>query len=215
MSIITSFDINCRQCPRLVTYLNTVKEQYPTYHCKPVPAFGIEGAKLLIVGLAPGLHGANKTGRPFTGDASGKLLFQTLYRYGFSNQPESYSKDDNLQLLSCRITNAVKCLPPENKPLSSEIASCNQFLAAELRFLAKDSIVLTLGAIAHQAVVKSFGLKLRDYKFSHATWHELPNNIKMVNSYHCSRYNLQTKRLTENMFHRLFSEIHSALTKNS
>lgn len=213
MNTITSFNIDCRKCARLATYLDEVNISYPQYHCRPVAACGPNSAQLLIVGLAPGLHGANKTGRPFTGDASGQLLFETLCQYGFANQPQSVSAEDELQLLNCRITNAVKCLPPENKPLSSEISACNQFLAAEMGVLSAGSIVLTLGTVAHQAVLRAFSLKLIDYKFSHAAWHELPNNIKMVNSYHCSRYNLQTKRLTKSMFNRLISEIHSSLTK--
>jgi uracil-DNA glycosylase family 4 len=211
MSITTSFDINCRQCPRLVTYLNAVKEQWPTYYCKPVPAFGQEDAKLLIVGLAPGLHGANRTGRPFTGDASGELLYQTLYQYGFSNQSTAISANDHLQLINCRITNAVKCLPPSNKPNAMEIETCNHFLAKEIGVLDENSVILTLGVVAHKAVLKALGLKLIDFQFKHAAWHDLPNRIKMVNSYHCSRYNTQTKRLTSDMFNQLFFEIQSTL----
>lgn len=201
------FDINCRQCMRLANFLDEVKSKHPSYFCKPVPAFGDANAKLVIVGLAPGMHGANQTGRPFTGDYAGVLLYQTLYKYGFATKPTSVSADDDLKLMNCRISNAVKCLPPDNKPLPAEIATCNQFIAAELNFLDKGSVVLALGNVAHTAVLKAFGLKLKDYKFAHAARHVLPNDLVLFDSYHCSRYNTQTKRLTEAMFHGVFAEI--------
>jgi uracil-DNA glycosylase len=215
MYITTSFDINCTQCSRLVSFLGEVKDKHPTYFCKPVASFGADDAKLLIVGLAPGLHGANKTGRPFTGDDSGNLLYDTLYKYGFANKPESIAADNGLQLINCRITNAVKCLPPDNKPLPSEVTSCNRFLSAETHTLVEGDVVLALGTVAHAAILKTFGLKLKDYKFSHGAWYTLPNGLKMVDSYHCSRYNTQTKRLTEAMFHQVFSDVQSILTKES
>ncbi len=201
------FDINCRKCPRLASFLASVKSKHPTYFCKPVPAFGDKSASLIIVGLAPGLHGANKTGRPFTGDHAGILLYETLFKYGFSTAPESNSIEGNLQLINCRVTNAVKCLPPENKPLPLEVATCNQFLAAELHDLNENDIILALGTIAHNAVLKAFGLKLKEYKFAHNAWHTLENGFKLVDSYHCSRYNTQTKRLTVEMFHQVFESI--------
>ncbi|WP_047550270.1 uracil-DNA glycosylase [Methylotenera sp. G11] len=201
------FDINCRQCPRLANFLDEVKSKHPSYFCKPVPAFGDANARLVIVGLAPGMHGANQTGRPFTGDYAGVLLYETLYKYGFATKPISVSADDDLKLINCRISNAVKCLPPDNKPLPAEIATCNQFIAAELNLMTKGSVVLALGNVAHTAVLKAFGLKLKDYKFGHAARHVLPNGLVLFDSYHCSRYNTQTKRLTEAMFHGVFAEI--------
>lgn len=207
MTTRATFDINCRQCARLANFLDEVKAKYPSYFCKPVPAFGDANAKLVIVGLAPGMHGANQTGRPFTGDYAGVLLYETLYKYGFATKPQSLSADDDLQLINCRISNAVKCLPPDNKPLPMEITTCNQFLAAELNLLAVNSIILALGNVAHSAVLKAFNLKIKDYKFGHAMRHALPNGLILYDSYHCSRYNTQTRRLTEAMFHEVFAAI--------
>lgn len=208
------FDIECKQCPRLAGFLHEVKAKNPTYFCKPVPPFGDDNAKLIIVGLAPGMHGANRTGRPFTGDHAGILLYESLYKYGFATKPQSLAADDNLQLTSCRITNAVKCLPPENKPLPAEITTCNQFLAAELQQSNSGSVILALGNVAHLAVLKAFGLKIKDYKFAHAARHNLPNGLILVDSYHCSRYNTQTKRLTETMFHQVFAMIKAELLRS-
>lgn len=207
MKAPVTFDIHCRQCERLASFLDEVKAKYPGYFCKPVPAFGDANARLVIVGLAPGMHGANQTGRPFTGDYAGVLLYETLYKYGFATRPQSVSADDGLQLINCRISNAVKCLPPDNKPLPVEITTCNQFLGAELSQLADNSIILALGNVAHLAVLKAFGLKLKDYKFGHAARHVLPNGLVLYDSYHCSRYNTQTRRLTEVMFHEVFAAI--------
>jgi uracil-DNA glycosylase family 4 len=211
MKAAVTFDINCRQCERLAHFLDEVKTKHPTYFCKPVPAFGDANAKLVIVGLAPGMHGANQTGRPFTGDYAGVLLYETLYKYGFATRPQSVSADDGLQLINCRISNAVKCLPPDNKPLPAEITTCNQFLAAELMQLSENNIILALGNVAHLAVLKAFGLKLKDYKFGHAARHLLPNGQVLYDSYHCSRYNTQTRRLTEVMFHEVFAAIKNEL----
>lgn len=211
MSIDATFDINCRQCERLAHFLDEVKAKHPSYFCKPVPAFGDASAKLVIVGLAPGMHGANQTGRPFTGDYAGVLLYETLYKYGFATRPQSISADDGLLLINCRISNAVKCLPPDNKPLPVEIATCNQFLAAELSQLADNSIILALGNVAHLAVLKAFDSKLKDFKFGHAARHTLPNGLVLYDSYHCSRYNTQTRRLTEAMFHEVFAMIAAEL----
>lgn len=207
--MITSntFDISCRKCARLASFLDEVKLKHADYFCKPVPAFGDENAKLLIVGLAPGMHGANKTGRPFTGDYAGVLLYETLYKFGFATKPISESADDDLRLINCRISNAVKCLPPDNKPLPAEISTCNPYIAAELKAMKAGSVILALGNVAHAAVLKAFGLKLKDYKFAHAARHALPNGLVLYDSYHCSRYNTQTKRLTEEMFHGIFAEI--------
>src|SRR3989338_1937083 len=209
------FDIECRQCPRLASFLHEVKAKNPTYFCKPVPPFGDASAKLIIVGLAPGMHGANRTGRPFTGDHAGILLYESLYKYGFATKPQSFAADDDLQLTNCRITNAVKCLPPDNKPLPAEIATCNQFLAAELQQLNSGSVILALGNVAHLAVLKAFGLKIKDYKFGHAAQYTLPNDLILVDSYHCSRYNTQTRRLTEAMFHAVFASIKAEILGRS
>lgn len=192
---------------RLAVFLDEVKARNPDYFCRPVPPFGDAGARLLIVGLAPGMHGANRTGRPFTGDYAGILLYETLHKYGLASHARSIAADDDLKLNNCRITNAVKCLPPENKPEGKEINACNRYLAAELRQLAPGSVILALGNIAHQAVLKALGAKAADYRFGHAARHVLPGKFVLYDSYHCSRYNTQTKRLTEAMFHDVFEKI--------
>lgn len=201
------FDPACLRCPRLAKHLRTVHEEFPEYHCKPVAPFGVAQPDLLIVGLAPGMHGANATGRPFTGDYAGILLYQTLYKFKFSNRPESTGLHDGLKLKQCRITNAVKCLPPANKPTPKEISTCNSYLAAELASLRKGSAVLVLGGIAHQAVLTALDLKKSAYKFAHGAEYELPNGLMLFTSYHCSRYNTQTRRLTAPMFHEVFRRI--------
>jgi uracil-DNA glycosylase family 4 len=196
------FSTNCKRCPRLATFLKQVKKKHPDYFSKPVPAFGDENASLLIVGLAPGMHGANATGRPFTGDHAGLLLYETLYKYGFSSDKESLA-GDNLKLINARITNAVKCLPPQNKPIGSEINTCNTWLQQELKLLPNNYVIVALGAIAHKAVIKALELKQSDYKFGHAAEHKLDRGV-LIDSYHCSRYNTQTKRLTTQMFEAVF-----------
>jgi len=195
-----TFDATCRRCPRLAGFLDEVKVKHPDYFAAPVPAFGDEHPRLLIVGLAPGMHGANRTGRPFTGDYAGILLYKTLFELGCSNILGTDNSNDGLVLNGVRISNAVKCLPPQNKPETSEIRECNPFIAAEIAQLPKDCNLLALGSIAHQAVLRSYGLKLGALKFGHGAVHELPDGRKLYDSYHCSRYNTQTKRLTETMF---------------
>lgn len=209
---LSRFNLACTECPRLATFLAVIRENYPTYHGRPVPSFGDENGRLLIVGLAPGLHGANATGRPFTGDFAGILLYQTLYDCGLSNQPESTSIDDGLKLINCRITNAVKCLPPQNKPTGQEINQCNHFLAQELVMLPSGNVIIALGTIAHNAVLKAFNLKLSQYKFKHGGHALLKGDIHFIDSYHCSRYNTQTKRLTEAMFQDVFKQAIALLT---
>lgn len=208
------FSINCHKCQRLVNFLNEVKVNYPNYHARPVPDFGDISPKLLIIGLAPGMHGANRTGRPFTGDFAGVLLYQTLFKYGFSNHEESISMNDGLELIGCRITNAVKCLPPGNKPESNEIKNCNGYLSGEITsFLAGRGVaLLALGTVAHRAVLMALGLRLKDYPFGHGLIHQLPNNLTLYDSYHCSRYNTQTKRLTTDMFEQVFKIISTNLS---
>ncbi len=199
-----SFDADCCRCPRLADFLADVKAQYPHYHAAPVAPFGDPKARLLIVGLAPGMHGANATGRPFTGDHAGILLYETLHKNGFSNRPQAVSLDDGLQLKDCRITNAVKCLPPQNKPVGSEINTCNGFLCEELTGPSAPSLVIALGSIAHQAVLKALKLRQKDFPFAHAAEHRLGEGLHLLDSYHCSRYNTQTRRLTPKMFNQVF-----------
>ncbi len=200
-----AFDPQCKLCPRLVAFLAEGKRDYPEYHCGPVAPFGDTNAQLVIVGLAPGFHGANASGRPFTGDYAGILLYNTLHRYGFSTASVSLSRDDGLQLKNARITNAVKCVPPENKPLPAEIKQCSRYIDSELVRLPANTIILALGTIAHTAVLRAFELRLLDYKFAHAAEHYLPGGLVLLDSYHCSRYNTNTGRLTEAMFHQVFA----------
>ncbi len=197
------FDKDCRACPRLAAFLDAVNEKYPEYYCRPVPPFGDARARFLIVGLAPGMHGANRTGRPFTGDHAGILLYQMLHKFGFSSHAESLAADDPLQLVDCRITNAVKCLPPDNKPVGAEVNTCNSFLASELETLPKGSVVLALGGIAHRAIIKALGRRQADYKFGHEVLHDV-GHFMLLDSYHCSRYNTNTGRLTGAMFEAVF-----------
>ena len=211
MSAPCCFDLSCRLCPRLASFLDQVKLSHPDYHALPVAPFGDPEAHLLIVGLAPGMHGANASGRPFTGDYAGLLLYQALYDFGFSNQAESTALNDGLQLKNCRITNAVKCLPPQNKPTGDEIKQCNPYLAAELTSLPKQSVILALGNIAHQAVLRAYGLKTSAAPFGHHRVFQLPNGHYLVSSYHCSRYNVQTRRLSMALFAEVFQTIQTLM----
>jgi len=208
---VSAFDPDCAQCPRLARHLVGVRREYPDYHARPVAPFGAVRPRLLIVGLAPGLHGANRSGRPFTGDHAGILLYATLHRFGYASRPESVARDDGLKLRQCRITNAVKCLPPQNKPTPAEVRGCNGYLRQELAALPPDAVVLALGAIAHQAVLRALDLRQADHRFAHGAVHALPGGRRLVDSYHCSRYNTQTRRLTEPMFHRVFARIETLL----
>jgi uracil-DNA glycosylase len=204
---MNGFCLDCRRCNRLASFLDDVRTKHPDYHAKPVPPFGDASPRLLIVGLAPGMHGANRSGRPFTGDYAGVLLYQTLHKFGFADKPVSQSADDGLRLTGCRITNAVKCLPPENKPTGDEVKRCNGFLAAEISALSKDSILLALGGIAHKAVLMATAEKIAAHKFAHGAKHRLQSGLTLVDSYHCSRYNTQTRRLTTAMFEQIFADI--------
>jgi uracil-DNA glycosylase family 4 len=194
------FDADCRRCPRLAAFLDAVKLEEPDYYCRPVPPFGDPLARLVIVGLAPGMHGANRTGRPFTGDHAGILLYRTLYKFGLATRPTSIAADDGLQLVDARITNSVKCLPPANKPLPAEIKECNAYLKAELQQSREARVILALGAIAHSAVLRAFDLRAAAMRFAHAAEHDLGAGRVLLDSYHCSRYNTQTRRLTTEMF---------------
>ena len=199
--------LECRQCNRLARFLAQVRKDHPDYHARPVLPFGTAAPKLLIVGLAPGMHGANRTGRPFTGDHAGILLYKTLYKHGLANQAEGVSADDGLQLKHCRITNAVKCLPPENKPLPDEIKRCNGYLRAEISALPKSAALFALGNISHQAILRALDLKLKTYPFKHGACYELPGGRALFDSYHCSRYNTNTRRLTPEMFDAVVASI--------
>lgn len=178
-----------------------------------MPSFGDSKARLLIVGLAPGMHGANATGRPFTGDYAGILLYETLFKFKFASASQSISTKDGLKLKNCRITNAVKCVPPANKPTTEEIKTCNTYLKNELYSLKPGNVILALGKIAHDSIIRSFDLKLSQYKFGHENQYQLPNKITLIDSYHCSRYNTQTKRLTTQQFEQVFKKIKKLLEK--
>jgi uracil-DNA glycosylase family 4 len=206
------FDSSCRRCPRLAAFLDSVKHENPAYYCRPVPPFGDAGARLLIVGLAPGMHGANRTGRPFTGDHAGILLYGTLHKLGFASAATSVHVGDGLHLEDARITNAVKCLPPANKPLPAEISNCNAYLQTELAQSPEVRVVLALGAIAHAAVLRTAGLKSGDFKFGHGAEHAIGAGRILLDSYHCSRYNTQTRRLTAAMFEDVMRRAKSLLT---
>jgi uracil-DNA glycosylase family 4 len=205
------FDRQCTACPRLAQYLAAGRKQYPDYYCAPVAPFGDRGARLILVGLAAGFHGANATGRPFTGDHAGALLYRTLHRFGFASRPVSISSHDGLELLDCRITNSVKCVPPENKPTPEEIRTCNRYLAAELARAPRNAILLALGSIAHGAALRALSLRPSQYKFAHAAEFQLPGGQTLIDTYHCSRYNTQTRRLTEAMFDAVFARARALL----
>jgi uracil-DNA glycosylase family 4 len=194
------FDADCRRCSRLATFLKEVKRERTAYFCKPVPPFGDPKAGLLIVGLAPGKHGANRTGRPFTGDFAGILLFETLHKFGFASAPVSLAADDALVLSRVRLTNAVKCLPPDNKPLPLEIRNCNAFLREEFACSTTARVILALGTIAHAATLRALDRSPGRFRFAHGAVHRIDSERILVDSYHCSRYNTQTRRLTQAMF---------------
>ena len=200
----------CKACPRLVEFLDSVRTRHPDYACRPVPSFGGLGASLLIVGLAPGLHGANASGRPFTGDHAGILLYQTLYKFGFSSAPDSHPGDD-LVLKNCAVTNAVKCLPPENKPIASEVNTCRPFLIEELGTVPEGGVILALGKLAHDSVVRALGMRVSEVVFGHASEYRVSDGRTLLSSYHCSRYNTQTGRLTGEMFENVFSRAQELL----
>jgi uracil-DNA glycosylase family 4 len=204
------YDMQCRQCPRLAEFLGLVQQENPSYFCKPVPPFGAENAAVLVVGLAPGMHGANATGRPFTGDWCSDLLYGTLHRYGFASKPQSLSRDDDQRLINCRLTNAVKCLPPANKPTPAETKTCASYLAHEIAALSP-RVIVCLGAVAHDAVLQCLAQRLgklrrADFKFAHGAVHAC-GALQIVDSYHPSRYNTNTGRLTPEMFAAVFAKV--------
>lgn len=199
--------VDCSICPRLVEFRETNKKLHPDWFNAPVPAFGPSTCKLLIVGLAPGLQGANRTGRPFTGDYAGDLLYPTLLKFGWAEGTYGQSPDDDLTLKECRVTNAVRCVPPKNKPIGAEQSNCRSYLIDEFKNLENLITIIALGRIAHDAVITTLGLKKSAYPFRHAAKHALPDGRTLTDSYHCSRYNLNTRRLTTEMFEEVFKAI--------
>ena len=204
---------DCPDCPRLVEFRNANRATNPDWHNAPVPSFGGFDAGLLIVGLAPGLKGANLTGRPFTGDYAGDLLYATLLKFGLASGEYGARPDDGLQLVDCRITNAVRCVPPQNKPVGAEVTACRRFLADEIRSLGNLKVILALGTLAHGAVLSALGERKSRWKFGHRLFHDLPGGLVLADSYHCSRYNTNTGRLTAEMFEAVFGDILKRLTK--
>ncbi len=199
---------DCQLCPRLVEFRQSNTETYPDYFNGAVPPFGLSTAKFLIVGLAPGLHGANQTGRPFTGDYAGDLLYATLEKFSFSNGRYGSSAEDGLKLKHTTITNAVRCVPPKNKPVGLEIRTCRPFLTDQINAMVNLRAILCLGRISHESTIAALGLKQKDYTFGHGVAHAIPDKaFSVFDSYHCSRYNTNTKRLTTGMFEEVFANI--------
>jgi uracil-DNA glycosylase family 4 len=197
---------DCSHCPRLAAFRAANRQAHPDWHNGAVPAFGRLDAPLLIVGLAPGLKGANRTGRPFTGDYAGDLLFATLLETGLARGNYQANPKDGLELRGCRITNAVRCVPPENKPTTSEVAACGSFLKEEIKALTNLRIILSLGRVSHEAVLKALAVRAKDAPFAHGALHRLAGRPVLIDSYHCSRYNTQTGRLTPAMFRQVVGQ---------
>jgi uracil-DNA glycosylase family 4 len=202
---------DCPLCPRLARFRAENRTAFPDFHNAPVESFGPLTARLLVVGLAPGLRGANRTGRPFTGDFAGDLLYRTLVDFGFATGTYERRADDDLRLLDCRVTNAVRCVPPENKPLPAETRTCRSFLAEELAGLTQLRVIVALGRIAHESIVNAAGGRPSQFRFAHGAAHQLPSGRRLLDSYHCSRYNTQTGVLTEDMFREIFAEVTALL----
>lgn len=198
---------DCPLCPRLAAFRQAQTAAHPEWFNAPVPPFGDREAELLIVGLAPGLKGANRTGRPFTGDYAGELLYQTLGKFGFAEGAYDARADDGLELHRARVTNAVRCVPPQNKPEPGEIASCRRFLADEIAGMPRLRAILALGAIAHQSVLAALGLRRNRFPFAHGRMHILPSGLVLADSYHCSRLNTNTGKLSAAMFEEVFAAL--------
>ena len=203
-------DRDCPLCPRLADFREANRAREPLWFNAPVPPFGDPNGRLLIVGLAPGMQGANRTGRPFTGDFAGDLLYATLIEYGFASGVYQARPDDGMTLVDCRIGNAVHCVPPQNKPLPAEIASCRQFLLATVATMPRLSAIVALGRIAHESTVKALGLRAAATPFSHGAVHEA-GRLRLYDSYHCSRYNTNTGVLTPQMFRSVFAKVRADL----
>ncbi|HRW59104.1 MAG TPA: uracil-DNA glycosylase [Defluviicoccus sp.] len=198
---------DCALCPRLATFRADARARFPGWHNAPVAAFGDLNAEVLIVGLAPGLKGANRTGRPFTGDHAGELLYQTLIKLGLAAGDYGRAPDDGLSLQRCRITNAVRCVPPANRPTPEEVRTCGRFLAAEITALPRLHTVVALGTVAHGACLAALGLPASAWRFSHGARHLLPDGRRLIDSYHCSRQNTNTGRLTTAMFEAALAQV--------
>ena len=198
---------DCLLCPRLAGFREAQRAKFPDWFNAPVPSFGPDAAELLIVGLAPGLRGANRTGRPFTGDYAGDLLYRSLQKFGFASGDYAAHAQDGLVLRRARITNAVRCVPPQNRPEPAEIAACGRFLAAEFARLPKLKAILALGSIAHNAVLAVKALRRAAYPFAHGAMHELPDGLVLADSYHCSRLNTNTGKLTAAMFEEVIAAL--------
>jgi len=198
---------DCPACPRLAAFREANRRAYPAFHNAPVPSFGGHDARLLIVGLAPGLKGANQTGRPFTGDYAGDLLYATLQKFGLAEGRYGKHAGDGLRLSGCRITNAVRCVPPANKPTGGEIRTCRGFLEREIAALPRLEAIVALGSVSHGAIVAAHGLRQASFKFAHGAAHRLGRNLHLFDSYHCSRYNTNTGRLTVAMFEDVFAKV--------
>ncbi len=207
---LKSPDHNCTLCPRLGIFRTENRKKFPDKFNAPVPSFGELDAALLVTGLAPGLRGANFSGRPFTGDYAGDLLYPTLLKFGFATGQYGAQSDDGLKLVNCRITNAVRCVPPENKPTTGEINTCRPFLVDEIAAMPNLKVILSLGLISHNSTLKTLGQKLSAHKFGHGAQHDI-GTITLIDSYHCSRYNTNTGRLTVEMFEDIFKKITAML----
>lgn len=201
----------CALCPRLAAFLADARSKEPTWHNRPVRSFGPQTAGLLIVGLAPGLRGANRTGRPFTGDYAGDLLYSTLSAFGFSRGRFDARPDDGLELVDCMVTNAVRCVPPENKPTPAEINTCRQFLSARIASLPRIRAIVCLGRISHDSTLSALGCRKSAYPFKHGAAHAVRPGLTLFDSYHCSRYNTNTGVLTPEMFRAVFAQVRQHL----
>ena len=206
---------DCSLCARLAEFRASSRRSAPDWHNAPVPSFGLRDARLLIVGLAPGLKGANRTGRPFTGDYAGDLLYETLLQFGFAKGVYRADPADGLTLHDCLITNAVRCVPPENKPTPAEIGQCRPFLTATIAAQPRLRAILSLGRIAHDSTLRALGLKLSLHPFAHGARHEVGSSLTMFDSFHCSRYNTNTGRLTPGMFKSVFESIQAELKRKA
>ena len=203
--------LDCTLCPRLVSFREDNIDKFPDFFNGPVPAFGTNDAELLIVGLAPGLKGANRTGRPFTGDYAGDLLYPTLLKFGFAKGSYNSSIEDGLSMHKAIITNAVRCVPPQNKTIGEEERNCRPFLIEQIEKIPTIKVILALGGVAHKAVLSTYNEKKSAFKFAHNTTHQLSNGLTLIDSYHCSRYNTNTGRLTTEMFEDVFKNIKNIL----
>ena len=205
--------MDCGLCPRLVSYRRENQKTHPDWFNAPVPSFGRLDARLLVLGLAPGVTGANRTGRPFTGDYAGELLFSTLLKQGFARGAYAGSRDDSLELVDCRISNAVRCVPPQNKPTPAEAGNCRTFLLANLAAMKRLRVIIALGRIAHDSAIRALKLKAADFPFAHSAEHTLLQGLTLVDSYHCSRYNTNTGRLTIPMFDDVFARARRVMAR--